>query len=78
MSSNKVDTTKMMRVQFANGDEVEYPTAEVRIWIGNKELLVKAGVSSTLARPVLLSRDVTNLLGFDVDKTQAYAVLMRN
>ena len=78
VSFDKVDTTKMMRVQCAHGDEVEYPTAEVRIRIGERELLVKAGVSSTLPRPVLLGRDVTNRLGFDVDKTQAYAVLTRN
>ena len=78
VSPDKVDTTKMMRVQCAHGDEVEYPTAEVKIRIGERELLVKVGVSSTLPRPVLLGRDVTNLLDFEADKTQAYAVLTRN
>ena len=59
----------MMKVQCAHEDEVKYPTAEVKIQIRKKELLVKIWVSSNLPREVLF---VTNLFGFKVDRGQAH------
>lgn len=41
---------------------VEYPTASAEIIINGVPYQVKAGVSATLPRPVLLGRDIGNLL----------------
>ena len=37
----------VVQVQCAHGDEVEYATAEVKVWIGERKPLVKVVMSST-------------------------------
>ena len=59
---SKIDNANQMAVHCAHGDVITYPTAEILIGIHGKNYQVRAGVSATLSRSVLLGRDVGNLL----------------
>jgi predicted aspartyl protease len=50
-------------IRCAHGDTKIYPLARVRIGNGDVENTIEVAVSSKLPVPVLLGRDVTNLLG---------------
>ena len=53
--------SESLRVGCCHGDWREYPTAQVKIEVGNKVLLLKAGVVPGLPRDVLLGADVEDL-----------------
>ena len=59
------------------GDLAVYPTANIEINIDGKLYHVRAGVSPSLPRPVLLGRDIGNLLELAVREQEAYAVQTR-
>lgn len=65
-------------IRCAHGDFVTYPLADIKVSTGSKEFLVRAGVSDTLPVPVLLGRDIPELLTLinDEPSTDADAVLM--
>ena len=54
-----------------------YPTTNIEINIDGKLYRVRAGVSLSLPRPVVLGRDIGNLLELAVREQEAYAVLTR-
>ena len=49
-------------IRCAHGDMVAYPLTAIAMDIGSRRFVVKAGVSRTLPVPVLLGRDVPELL----------------
>ena len=49
-------------IRCAHGDMVAYPLTAIAVDIGSRRFVVKAGVSRTLPVPVLLGRDVPELL----------------
>ena len=51
-------TNRQVSIHCAHGDILEYPVADVRIRICDKEFTVKAGVSDRLPRSVLLGTDI--------------------
>ena len=55
---NEKLTNRQVSIHCAHGDILEYPVADLRITIGDKEFTVKAGVSDRLPRSVLLGTDI--------------------
>ncbi len=67
-------------VRCAHDDTVLYPLAQVEVSVGGRSLEVKAAISETLPMDVLLGTDVPELgelLGLDVEKSEAMAVTTR-
>lgn len=77
VAQEKIKTDDQLHIKCAHGDSALYPTANIEININGKLYHVRAGVSPTLPRPVLLGRDIGNLLELAVQEQEAYAVLTR-
>ena len=77
VAPEKINTDDQLRIKCAHGDSVVYPTANIEINIDGKLYHVRAGVSPALPRPVLLGRDIGNLLELAVREQEVYAVLTR-
>ena len=77
VAPEKINTDDQLQIKCAHGDLAVYPTANIEINIGGKLYHVRAGVSPSLPRPVLLGRDIGNLLELAVREQEAYAVLTR-
>ena len=77
VASEKINTDDQLQIKCAHGDLAVYPTANIEINIDGKLYHVRAGVSPSLPRPVLLGRDIGNLLELAVREQEAYAVLTR-
>ena len=56
------ETSKRITIRCAHGDTVDYPLAEVRIEVERRMCKVEAVVSANLPVPVLLGRDVPELI----------------
>ena len=56
------ETSKHITIRCAHGDTVDYPLAEVRIEVEGRMCKVEAVVSANLPVPVLLGRDVPELI----------------
>ena len=55
-------------IRCAHGDTASYPLAAVKINIGGKDIIMTAGVSSTLPASALLGWEIPELLDFDADR----------
>ena len=80
--AEKIDKGKMISMQCAHGDMKQYPTAVLDIEINDKKYKVDAAVVDGLPRPVLLGRDVKDLVAMimkeDEKRTRfTFAVLTR-
>ena len=74
---NKINEDEKIKVKCAHGDSIVYPTAIITIEIDGQKHEVKTGVSPTLPLPVLLGRDIGNLLELVIQEEQAHMVLTR-
>ena len=77
VAPEKINTDDQLQIKRAYGDLAFYPAANIEINIDGKLYHVRAGVSPSLPRPVLLGRDIGNLLELAVREQEAYAVLTR-
>ena len=77
VAPEKINTDDQLQIKCAHGDLAVYPTANIEINIDVMLYHVRAGVSPSLPRPVLLGRDIGNLLELAVREQEAYAVLTR-
>lgn len=77
VTNERINENDQLQIKCAHGDSVVYPTANIEIKINDQIYHVRAGVSPTLPRPVLLGRDIGNLLELAVREQEAYAVLTR-
>ena len=50
-----------LHIRCAHGDVTSYPTAWIDLEINEKHYNIKAGVSNTLPRPILLDHDISDL-----------------
>ena len=73
----KVNANQKLQVQCAHGNISEYPTAQLEISITGITFKIRAGVSPTLPRQVLLGCDVWNLVGLAVREANPFSVLTR-
>ena len=56
-------------VRCAHGDTLTYPLADIKVSIGSKTFLVRAGISNTLPVPIILGRDIPELLSLINDES---------
>ena len=73
----KVNANQKLQVQCAHGNISEYPTAQLEIGITGITFKIRAGVSPTLPRQVLLGCDVWNFVGLAVREANPFSVLTR-
>ena len=55
-------------IRCAHGDTASYPLAAVKVTISGKDIIITAGVSSTLPASALLGWDIPELLEFVADR----------
>ena len=58
----KVLAGRVVAVQCAHGECIRYPVADIDVEVGGRKLTVRAGVADKLPVPVLLGRDIPELL----------------
>ena len=76
----KINEGKMISMQCPHGDMKQYPTAVVEIEINDMKYKVEAAVVDGLPRPILLGRDVEDLVAMIINqkrKKYTFAVLTR-
>ena len=71
----KVDANQTLQVQCVHGNISEYPTAQLEISINGTAYKIRAGVSPTLPRYVLLGSNVGNLVGLAEREANAFSEL---
>ena len=64
-----------IELRCAHGDSIAYPIAKVSVQIGEQNYHVRAAVSSTLPRDVLLGKDVPDLLNLLTKKPERKCIL---
>ena len=59
--NRKIDNERRLRSRCVHGDVLDYPTAIIRVSVNAVTNYVRAGVSSTLPRPILLGHNFGDL-----------------
>ena len=59
----KVLVGKVVVVRCTHGENVDYPLADLDVEIEGRRMTIRAGVSNRLPVPILLGRDVPELMG---------------